>query len=201
MTHFITGLDLDENERGEMVIPSEKDNIVAECTLRQFLIQANRNYSQEALERITGMKVRVNQTAEDIDLFDDSERSELVLIDFMVQPETSLQEFVDDKGDEFFDELMGVLGYCDLRGVRGKRAVFVTEFKKTVLAGGVEVLAAKILLSTSVFFNDYRVTVAYPHEQDELDTVVENIYNRISNRFPEMKFETSGEFVGETEEA
>lgn len=201
MTHSITGFDLDENERGEMVIPSEKDNIVAECNLRQFMIQATRNYSQDALERIPGMKVRVNQSAEDDDIFDESERSELVLIDLMVQPETSLQEFVDEKGDEFFDELMAVLGYCDLRGIRGKRAVFVTEFKKTILGAGVEVLAAKVVLSTSVFYNDYRVTVAYPYAQDELDTVVENIYNRISNRFPEMKFEASGEFVGETEEA
>ena len=201
MTHSITGLDLDENEHGEMVMPSEKGNFVTECTLRQFLIQAARNYSQEALERIPGMKVRANQTVENSDVFDDSERSELVVIDLMVQPEASLQEFVDEKGDEFFDELMGVLGLCDLRGVRGQRAVFVTEFKKTILDGGVEVLAAKILLSTSVFYNDYRVTVAYPHGQDELDAVVENIYNRISARFPEVKFEICGEFVGETEEA
>ena len=199
MTHSITGLDLDENERGEMVIPSEKGNVVTECTLRQFLIQASRNYSEEALERIPGMKVRVNQTAEDNDLFGDSERSELVIIELMVQPEASLQEFVDEKGDEFFDELMGVLGLCDLRGVRGQRAAFVTEFKKTILDGGFEVLVAKILLSTSVFYNDYRVTVAYPHGQDEIDTVVENIYNRISARFPEVKFEICGEFVGETE--
>lgn len=202
MNHSITGLDLDENERGEMVIPSEKGNIVTECTLRQFLIQAARNYSQEALERIPGMKVRANQTVENSDVFDDyllddPGRSELVLIDLMVQLEASLQEFVDEKGDEFFDELMGVLGLCDLRGVRGQRAVFVTEFKKTILDGGVEVLAAKILLSTSVFYNDYRVTVAYPHGQDELDTVVENIYNRISARFPEVKFEICGEFMGD----
>lgn len=197
--HSIESINLDEMAQGEMVIPGEKKNLMVECSLRHFMIQAARNYTATALNQIDGMKVRANQSTENV--FDSEEKfSEMVAISLYVKPDTSLEDFVEEKGDEFFEQLMSVVGYCDVRGVRGNRAAFITEFEKENIDGGVEVLSAKIILSTSIFYNDYRVTVGFPSSQDELDSVVENIYNRISNRFPEMQFETSGEFVTQEEE-
>lgn len=202
MTHCVDTLDLDENETGEMLIPSEVGNILAECKLRHFLIQNSRNYTKEALENISGMKIRVNQSVlEDVsNVFDVSNHSELFLLDLLVQPEGDFHDFVEEKGDAFFEELMSVLGNCDLRGMRGKRGLFLTDFNKKTLDCGLEVLAAKILISTSVFYNDYRVTVSFPYTQDELNLVVESIYNSISSKFSDMKFELSGEFLSNEEE-
>lgn len=197
--HSIENMNLDETTQGEMVIPSEKKNLIVECSLRHFMIQSKRNYTVNALNEIDDMKVRVHENTDDIfDSFD--QFPEMVAISLHVKPDTSFEDFVDEKGDDFFEQLMSVVGYCDIRGIRGNRAAFITEFEKETIHGDIEVLSAKIILSTSTFYNDYRVTVGFPSNQDELDSVVENIHNRISNRFPEMQFETSGEFVTEQEE-
>ena len=199
MPHSIEHLNLSQDTVGEILIPGElKDMVAPESHLRNFMLHVTRNYTSDILEHVPGMRVALH--SEDSDVFGESSSADLVVVNLSFKPTGTLEEFVEESGDEFFDNLLKIVSYNDKRGLRGKRGVFVSEFARTN-EDGVDVLSAKILLSTTVFYNDYRATVGYPSNQDEVDEVVEDIYNRLTRMFSEMEFEASGELVLEPENA
>lgn len=187
--HNLEKFEMYADNDGEMVIPSEVGNMKTECNLRQFLIMSERQYSEYALSVLDDIKVRVNPSAED-------DAPALLYVNFLMKPEGDLKDFIEEKGDEFFDSLLKIAGYSDIRGLRGNRGAFISYFQ-LVQENGMELWKSKILLSTSVFYNDYRVTTGFPFTDEECTAVLEDMYSKLSNQFPEIEFELSWEKMTE----
>ena len=102
------------------------------------------------------------------------------------------------EGDEFFDSLIKAVGYCDIRGVRGNRGAFVSNFE-LFQENGTEMWKSKILLSTSVFYNDYRVTTCFPFTDQECTSVLEDMYGKLVSQFNDVEFELTWEKMSEDE--
>ena len=187
--HNLEQFEMYADNEGEMVIPSEVGNMKNECNLRQFLIMSERQYSESAVSVVNDIKVRVNSSAQCHD-------PSLLYVNFLMKPEGDLKDFIEEKGDEFFDSLLKIAGYCDIRGVRGNRGAFVSYFQ-LVEENGLELWKSKILLSTSVFYNDYRVTTGFPFTDKECTSVLEDMYGKLNNEFPDVEFELSWEKMNE----
>lgn len=191
--HNLAQFGLNENYAGEQVQPSEKGNLTVPSTLRQFIVQANRAYSQSALEAAQdneGLHLQYH----DGDIDHEVPFFHLKLI---AQPQGDLASFVANKGNDFFNFVLKTVGRSEVRFVRGNRAAFVGEFTKQVDPDFGEVMVSNILIGTSVFYNDYRVTTNFPASQNELEVVVGDIFTSITQAYPELKVEIEFNVVGE----
>lgn len=197
--HNLSQLGLNETLEGEQVIPSEKGNLHVPCNLRQFIIQSNRNYSVDVLEFFED-----NEGLHLKDHLDDVDSDDITSIDypffhlkFVAQPETSIHHFVSTQGDELFNFLLQTFGKSNIRFARGNRGAFVGRFTKETDPDYGDVIVSDILISTSIFYNDYRVTANYPVTQNELELVVGDIYQAINNQFPTLKVELTFNVVND----
>lgn len=190
--HNLEKFEMYADHEGEMVMPSEVGNMTTECNLRQFLIMSERQYSECAVSVIDDIKVKLNPSVSQVQ----EEAPSLLYVNFLMKPEGDLKDFIEEKGDEFFESLLKIVGYCDIRGARGNRGAFVSYFQ-LVQENGMELWKSKILLSTSVFYNDYRVTTGFPFTDEECTSVLEDMYSKLSNKFSEIEFELSWEKMNE----
>ena len=96
----------------------------------------------------------------------------------------SIPDFIEENGDAFFDSIIGAVSVSSKRKMSGERACFVREFRIVEDDNFGEVLETKILVSTSIFFNDYRVTTGYPSTEIELDDEVTRlIFDKLSTEW------------------
>lgn len=190
INHAIPELDMKEDYAGEMVMPSEKGNVVVEATVRQFIIQARRAYSSTALQNM--------QHQEDLKLtLEDDEAPAYFGLKIIVQPSEGVVNFVsnEEKANSFFDTVASALGTSDTPRFRGNRAAFIGEFQRVQDSDKGEVLVSKSLVGTTVFYNDYRATIGFPNADMAMATAVESIYERMASAYPDMKIEVSWDYV------
>lgn len=190
--HNLEKFEMYADNDGEMVIPSEVGNMTTECTLRQFLIMSERQYCENAISVVDNIKSKINPSV------DSEESPALLYVNFLMKPQGDLKDFMEEEGDEFFDSLIKAVGYCDIRGVRGNRGAFVSNFE-LFQENGTEMWKSKILLSTSVFYNDYRVTTGFPFTDQECTSVLEDMYGKLVNQFNDVEFELTWEKMSEKE--
>lgn len=193
--HDLDQFDMHSSDEGEMVIPSEVGNLSTPATLRQFMVLSSRLFSTESLEKNASIKLRYNPS-----LDDDypTENPEFLYVNLLAKP-NDIQAFTQQEGDKFFEKVLEIVGTSHLRGMRGKRGAFVGAFEK-VTQGYTEMISSKILLSTTVFFNDYRATVGYPYTEVEMQDVIGEIYSRLQQEYPLVQFELSYESLQEEDD-
>lgn len=176
---------IDENYTGEAVLPLEKGNNHVPMSLRQFVQLARRAYSAESLEALElseGIVINHHQSLNNPE-FDETQPFFHFSISFRPK-HVSLQSFIEsEESDKFYDKILSLVGHSYTRGISGNRTAFVGEFNRKATLSGIEVMSSEVFVGTSVFFNDYRVTTNYPSSQEELDVILENIFNQLTKEF------------------
>ena len=185
MKHEITEMQLYQHNEGTANFPSELGNYSSECNVRQFLLQCSRLYSKVAMfHQRDNFEVNLNHYSS----------NEIFGINIKFKPNMSLEDFVKKESDnenDFFKTLLQIISYSDMYRKRGNRAVFLTYFSRKNVDGE-DVLVAKAVVSTTIFYNDYRATLGFPSNEDEMNNCIENIYNKLCNNYPEFSFELEG---------
>lgn len=179
INHNIESMDLSQNDEGEIYLPSESKPVTFESDLRQFIILTRRAYNESALldmEQSEGLKVAQHTP------HDDATPYFGVTLGITPKYGKTLEDFIDEHGDSFFSSLLQITSVNTQRGVSGKRAVFVREFRKDDPFAS-DTLYTRIVISTSVFYNDYRVTTGFPSNQQELISTVQSIRQRLYDQW------------------
>lgn len=179
--HNLTHLSntLTENQQGEMTLPFEKGNKTMPASLREFVILARRTYSPEAVNLLAdseGFAVT--------DLIKDDNKQPFFHLLLKVSPNNqSLREFMTSQGDSFFDTLIQMAGRSSKRKISGNRAAWVSEFRNETTADGKPVWVADVLISRSIFFNDYRVSINYPSSEKEYSDFLDSWFESLIKYF------------------
>jgi len=174
INHDIQSMNLDQYDEGEISLPSETQQSSFASNLRQFIILTRRAFNESALQEMAdteGLKVssHLNVVAEPY-----------FGLTLKVTPHRGdIKDFVAEQGEIFFDSLMRVVSTSTHRGISGKRAAFVRALTRD--HSSTNTIETKIVVSTSIFFNDYRVTTGFPCDSQELDSVAVDIMHRLSN--------------------
>lgn len=192
--HNLPQFSLNETEQGEMVIPSEKGNITVQANVRQFIIQARRQYSATALANLVDsedIKFSINNGHSTNDL---DEVAPFFYVKLIAKPDVALNSFVQSpEGDRFFDTVLALAGRSTTRFKSGVRTAFVSSFNKETDPDVGDVMVGHILIGTSVFYNDYRVTVNYPSVDEEYTETLKGIFEGLQVAFPNLDIEVSYE--------
>ena len=126
INHSIQSMNLDEADQGEISLPSESTQISFEGNLRQFIILTRRAFNELALLKSAdeeGIKVALHCPS--------NETSPYFGLKLKVTLKNkTVEEFVQDYGDDFFASVLRVASFSTQRGISGKRAVFVREFRR-----------------------------------------------------------------------
>lgn len=180
INHNIQSLDLDEQDRGEMVLPSEGNHPSFESNVRQFIILSRRLFSELALN---------SDLAEDNEIkvrkHNDFENEYFPYFGLTLKFKyrdgdlDDMKDFVEEEGDEFFNAVIQTVRQSNMSRIRGNRAVFVREFNRVSDPILGDVMETKIVVSTSIFYNDYRVTTGFPSNTTELEQVTEDIFKTL----------------------
>ncbi len=180
INHNIQLLELIEQDRGEMMLPSEDNHSSFETNVRQFIILSRRLFSELALNSDLAedneIKVRKHNDFEDeyFPYFG-------LTLKFKYRDGDldDMRDFVEEEGDEFFNALIQTVTQSNVRKIRGNRGAFVREFRRVSDPVLGDVMETKIVVSTSIFYNDYRVTTGFPSNTTELEQVTEDIFRTI----------------------
>jgi hypothetical protein len=184
INHSIQSMSLDQFDEGEISLPSETKSASFKSDLRQFIILTRRAYNESALddmELTEGIKVSQYEPRVDTEPY--------FGITFKACPHFGkIEDFVAEHGETFYDSLIRIAGTSVQRGVSGKRAVFVREFRRA--AGLGNTIETKIVVSTSVFYNDYRVTTGFPSTLSEIEDSARSIMERLHQEWGDkVRFE------------
>jgi hypothetical protein len=185
--HNLAQLNISEDYTGIQIIPSESGNLLLSSTIRQFIIQS-RAYRPEVLQQLE-MTDDFNLT--DIDS-DYKHAQPFFHVKLYIKSDDSFSPncFNDDEEKEnFLTYLTQIVGKNTLRNKRGNRAAFIGEFFNYNHPDYGNVLTADLLLGTTIFYNDYRATTNVPANQNELDEILERIYEKLSHEFPNLNIE------------
>ena len=165
MKHSIQNV-MNENEKGLVVLPSETNPggmVIPVCNLRDYLLLLHRTYSYESLSNDSEMIIRDRHGLSTSD-------KEYVALQFMFKSDQDIN------CEEFAINLSRV----NIRGVSGYRAVMLcepTEYKAPFVKN---VFVCNIVVSKSVFYNDYRVTTGFPSVHD-MGQFIDDIKMTIDN--------------------
>jgi hypothetical protein len=174
-------MSLAEYDEGEIALPNEAGLSIFSGNLRQFILLTRRAYSETALanlEETENLNVRIHKEQEEVEPY--------FGITLKFQPRDDLEAFIDNSGDDFFNSILRISATSTKRGVSGDRPVFVREFRRATDPILGDVMETQILISTSVFFNDYRVTVGFPGDEDEVENATESIFKQLRDNWGEQ---------------
>ncbi len=178
MQHEITAANLFGHTSGFVRLPSETGQINTEMNFRDFMLLNQRLYCSEAIENNPNWDIKTTEHSE-LDIMDSTS---LMVFDVAISFEDhDIHEFKESKdGETFFDELLMVASKSEKRGVRGKRAAMLTQFELKQNDKGEDELQAKLIISKTVWYNDYRATLNYPDVDNPME--VKDLENELLNR-------------------
>lgn len=177
INHNIQSMNLDQYDEGEIYLPSEAKSNSFESTLRQFIILTRRAFNEPALDEIVlaeGMHVTKYNSHVDTEPY----------FGITLKATThfgKIEDFAEEHGETFFDSILRIASTSVKRGVSGKRAIFVREFRRD--PSFPNTVETQIVISTSVFYNDYRVTTGFPSTSHEIEEEAHNILARIAQEW------------------
>jgi hypothetical protein len=173
INHNIQLMNLDQFDEGEISLPSETKSESFASNLRQFIILTRRAYNESALNDMAlteGLKVAEYNSYSDNEPY--------FGITLQVSPHFGrIEDFLEENGDTFFDSVTRIASTSVHRGVSGKRALFVREFRRASNLNNT--IETKLIISTSVFYNDYRVTTGFPSNLHEIEDSARSIMDRL----------------------
>jgi hypothetical protein len=99
-----------------------------------------------------------------------------------------IEDFLEEHGETFFDSVTRITSTSVHRGVSGKRAAFIREFRRA--SANSNTIETKLVISTSIFYNDYRVTTGFPSNLNEIEDSARSIMNRLHQEWGhQVRFE------------
>lgn len=187
INHNIPSMNLDQYDEGEISLPSETASAPFASNLRQFIILTRRAYNDSALiDMQTSEGIKLSAHSHDCAPYFGITLKITSLME-------SIKDFTETCGDDFFLSLLRIVSSSTRRGVSGKRAVFVREFLPCVVSANDPLrlygtpenntLETQIVISTSVFYNDYRVTTGFPADQQELNYDVQRMLSSLQDEW------------------
>lgn len=190
--HDIKSMLLKAEDDGEIILPSEVKLINFSGTVRQFTVLARRLCSVEAINSFSQreqMNIR-HLTYIPPSLIAINNNIPFIGLNLKFKPSSmSIKDWVDQDGEKFFDFLIDIIGNSKIKNHKGTRCAFIKNFYTTSTMDYGELLETKILLGTSIFFNDYRVKTNFPNTQEVLLNICHDIYEQILNEFPHLEVE------------
>lgn len=191
-SHNIESMQLKEHEKGEIILPSEVSLINFNGTLRQFLILSRRLTSHDALEHFKeteAMDVRKLNYVPPGFIPIETDFPYIGMTLKVLPNNQNLAEFAKHEGESFFSFLINAVGNSDMPNQKGTRCAFIQNFQnKNTLEYG-NIFESKILLGTSIFFNDYRVKTNFPNSHESLFDICKRLYESILQKFPHLEIE------------
>lgn len=191
-SHNIASMQLKESDEGEIILPSEVSLINFNGTLRQFIILARRLTSHEYLDNFKNTEVMdVRKLTYVPPGFTPIETNfPYIGMTLKILPSNQdLSSFSKLEGEKFFSYLISIIGHSEMPNQRGTRCAFIQNFKQNKTLEFGDVFESKILLGTSIFFNDYRVKTNYPNCHEVLFDICQKIYEGILSEFPNLEIE------------
>jgi hypothetical protein len=184
INHNIQSMNLDQFDEGEISLPSETKAETFHSNLRQFIILTRRAFNESALHDMAqteGIKTSTHNPHGDTEPY--------FGITLQVSPHFGkIEDFLEVHGDTFFDSLTRISSTSVQRGVSGKRAAFVREFRRASSFNNT--IETQLVLSTSVFYNDYRVTTGFPSTLSEIEDSARSIMERLHQEWGDkVRFE------------
>lgn len=192
--HDVRTMLLDESDQGEIILPSEVKLINFTGTIRQFTILSRRLCSVEAINSFSQREVMNTRHLSYIPPGLIAIKNSIPFIGLNLKfkpsdPKVELKSFIENHGEKFFDFLIQIIGYSNIKNHQGTRCAFIKNFYSTNTLDYGELMETKILLGTSIFFNDYRVKTNFPNTQEVLLDICHDIYTNILNNFPNIEIE------------
>lgn len=175
--HNVESMSLAEYDDGEIALPNEAGLVTFSSNLRQFILLTRRAYNQKsliAIENNEGLKIKQYKKDKDsIPYFG---------LSLKFKPEDEdVEDFLAEDGDSFFNSILHYTSTSSKIGVSGERAVFIRQFRSIED----NLMETKILVSTSIFYNDYRVTTGFPSDEFDLEDVTSKIFEQLRNQWGE----------------
>lgn len=122
--------------------------------LQGLLAAAEENYTSKSLD---GRELKNREHSDDVG--------------FIKLTMTLDEDYVNDiEGN--LDEIADVLGYSNVRGVRGQRAVIIKE-------ADTYGLVYDVYIGRNVWYNKHRLTSGWPSGEDEVDQLLADLHDRL----------------------
>lgn len=191
-SHDVEAMNMKSHDLGEVVLPSEVDNIHFPGTLRQFMILSKRLTSIESLNKLQDLdSINVRQLSYiPPGLTPLNNSYPFIGLQLKVKPiNNSVEQFKEEIGEDFFLFLINLFSNSVTTQHKGTRAVFIQNFNTIQTIEHGILLETKILLGTSIFYNDYRVTVNFPNSQEVLFDICKEFYFNILTHYPCIEIE------------
>jgi hypothetical protein len=188
----LQSMNMQGNEKGEIILPSEQGMINFAGTLHQFIVLATRLTSFSSLDffsKSEPISVR-NLTYIPPELTPIKSTVPYVGLVLKVLPtDCSLAEFAKNEGEFFFKFLIDITGFSNFNNHQGHRCAFIQNFHEISTVEYGNILEAKILLGTSIFYDDYKVKTNFPNSYEILFDICKDIYSKILNKYPSLEIE------------
>ena len=179
---------IDENYRGEVVLPSENGNTHVKMSFRQFEQLAQRAYSAKSLNAIAdtdGLKIQSRPPVCDTPFEDISPIFHITLT--FCPKNIDFETFVSSsESDRLYDRLLQWAGNVSpgySGRLSGARTAFVGEFNRRISNSGRDVMTSHIFVGTSIFYNDYRLSTNYPCSPEEVAIMLGGLFNDLAHEF------------------
>jgi hypothetical protein len=185
--HNLQQFGLNGYNQGVQIQPSEHGNLFLQSTMQQFIVQAHRAYTFESLNSITDCHGNNELSIIPLDNEDILHKVPYFYMKLIIQS-NEFEDFFDDIED-FSDALHNIVSYSKISQMRGKRGAWVSEYDVDQNHKYGKVITYDILISTSIFYNDYRVTTNFPNSNLSMDMITDDIYKDILRQYPDLKVE------------
>lgn len=182
---------------GTISLPCEDDPIVVEGSLRQFLIQANRGYSKDALLAAAENKLKLrgfDSLREEDDGVNPFFYAKLSFFGADFDPyavSIGSSHFENDNG---IQEITSLCSNSHRRNARGGRIAFVSRPEVEIAPGFGQVISCRALIGTTVFYNDFRASYL-SNDDDEIESAATEIHEGFLRSFPRAKLSIDFERV------
>lgn len=191
-SHDVKSMLLSAEDEGEIILPSEVKLINFSGSVRQFTVLSRRLCSVEAINDFSKreqMNIR-HLTYIPPSLIAIKNNVPFIGLNLKFKPsDMTIKDWADKDGETFFDFLIDIIGNSNIKNHKGTRCAFIKNFYSTTTMEYGELLETKILLGTSIFFNDYRVKTNFPNTQEVLLNICHDIYEQILQKFPNLEVE------------
>lgn len=170
---------IDALKEGEFIIPTEDSTFILQGTLKQFSTLTHRLCGQ-GLKHLSTLESSCI-TEEHYECSTSNDEYFSFTIKISLPRNMNPREFsVSSLADQVFDKILTTSSLSN-RYPTGKRAIFLSNFEYT--QSHEKIFQSEIILSKTVFYNDYRAVINTPKNLLEKEKIRNNLVQKLNNEF------------------